>query len=142
MKLDLPAFGRPSRPTSASTRSSSARRRLSPGSPRVNWRGARLMLDLKWMLPSPPLPACTSILASSMNFMVRKQKSPIGDDRALLWRGDRLGRNHADSVVGRRAAHCILHLAGDAGVERVVPSHADVRSRMHFGAALAHEDLA
>src|SRR5437667_295294 len=40
MKLDLPAFGSPSSPTSASTRSSSARRRLSPGSPRVNWRGA------------------------------------------------------------------------------------------------------
>src|SRR6266850_3577006 len=66
--------------------------------------------------PSPPLPACTSIFASSMNFMVWKQKSPIGDDRALLWSGDRLRRNHADSVVGRRAAHGILHLAGDAGV--------------------------
>src|SRR3954471_7573121 len=92
--------------------------------------------------PSPPLPACTSILASSMNFMVRKQKSPTADDRALFWSGDRLRRNHADSVVGRGAAHSILHLARDAGVERVVPPHADVRSRMHFGAALAHEDLA
>src|SRR2546421_34884 len=41
MKLDLPALGRPSSPTSASTRNSSASLRLSPGSPRVNCRGAR-----------------------------------------------------------------------------------------------------
>src|SRR5881628_3864009 len=35
MKVDLPAFGRPSRPTSASTRSSSPRLRLSPGAQRA-----------------------------------------------------------------------------------------------------------
>jgi hypothetical protein len=50
----FPAFGRPSRPTSASTRSSSASSNSSPGSPLVHWRGARLVEDLKWMLPGHP----------------------------------------------------------------------------------------
>ena len=43
----LPAFGMPSRPTSASTRSSSLSSNSSPSSPLVHWRGARLVLDLK-----------------------------------------------------------------------------------------------
>ena len=56
IKVDLPALGIPSRPTSASTFSSSLSSRISPSSPRVNWRGARLTELLKWILPSPPLP--------------------------------------------------------------------------------------
>ena len=38
------------------TLSSSASVRFSPGSPGPNWRGARLVLDLKRVLPQPPLP--------------------------------------------------------------------------------------
>ena len=56
MNVLLPALGIPRRPTSASTLSSRRRLRFSPSSPGVNWRGARLVLDLKCILPSPPLP--------------------------------------------------------------------------------------
>ena len=56
MNVDLPAFGWPSRPTSASTRSSSWSSFSSPSVPLVNWRGARLVLDLKCRLPRPPSP--------------------------------------------------------------------------------------
>ena len=67
MNVDLPALGMPSSPTSASTRSSSCSVRCSPSSPGVNWRGARLVLDLKWRLPRPPLPpAATSARAPSL----------------------------------------------------------------------------
>src|SRR6185312_5938999 len=60
MKVDLPAFGNPSRPTSASRRSSSFSSRTSPGVPGVALRGARFTELLKWMLPSPPLPPCAT----------------------------------------------------------------------------------
>src|SRR3989442_1488625 len=95
--------------------------------------------------PSPPLPACTSILASSMNFMLCKQKSPIGDDRALAGVGYRLRRSlfcyDAHGVVAVRAAHRVVHLTRDARIERVVAADADVGAGMHARAALAHEDL-
>src|SRR5690242_2551376 len=95
--------------------------------------------------PSPPLPACTSIFASSMNFMVYKQKSPIGLDRAS-WSRDRLSRRScfydADRVVVVFAAHAILDLPGDTRIERVVAADADVLARVHPRAALADEDLA
>ena len=45
--VDLPALGRPTRPTSAMIFSSSEIQRSSPGSPGSNWRGARLVEDLK-----------------------------------------------------------------------------------------------
>jgi hypothetical protein len=54
MKVDLPALGKPSRPTSASTFSSSLSSRRSPSRPASICRGARLVLDLKWRLPRPP----------------------------------------------------------------------------------------
>ena len=61
MKVDLPAFGMPSRPTSASTLQLQLRAlRLSPARRGVNWRGARLVLDLKCRLPRPPLPPLAS----------------------------------------------------------------------------------
>src|SRR5690348_17009150 len=60
MKVDLPALGNPSRPTSASRRSSSFSSRTSPGVPGVALRGARFTELLKWMLPSPPLPPCAT----------------------------------------------------------------------------------
>ena len=61
---DVGLLGMPSRPTSASTRNSISRFFVSPGMPRVNWRGARFTLDLKWMLPRPPLPPCASVTRS------------------------------------------------------------------------------
>src|SRR2546425_8333144 len=65
MKVDFPALGRPSNPTSASTFSSSLSVRCSPGSPGVAFRGVRLVLDLKLTLPSPPLPPRASNAACS-----------------------------------------------------------------------------
>ncbi len=70
MNVLLPALGMPSSPTSASTFSSRCSLRFSPSPPGVHWRGARLMLDLKCRLPSPPLPprattACWSCAARS-----------------------------------------------------------------------------
>jgi hypothetical protein len=56
IKVDLPAFGKPSNPTSAISFSSSMSSRFSPGSPRPDLRGVRLVLDLKRVLPHPPLP--------------------------------------------------------------------------------------
>src|SRR5690606_36352844 len=56
MKVLLPAFGKPSRPTSASSFSSSFSTRCSPSSPGVDCRGERLVELLKCMLPRPPLP--------------------------------------------------------------------------------------
>src|SRR5690606_30110110 len=55
-KVLLPAFGKPSRPTSASSFSSSFSTRCSPSSPGVDCRGERLVELLKCMLPRPPLP--------------------------------------------------------------------------------------
>src|SRR5690606_39200671 len=55
-RVDLPALGSPSRPTSASTRSSGLSRRSSPGRPSVVRRGAWLVLLLKRAFPAPPRP--------------------------------------------------------------------------------------
>jgi len=60
ISVDLPALGRPRRPTSAISFSSSSRDRLSPGSPGPNCRGERLVLDLNRVLPHPPLPPRTT----------------------------------------------------------------------------------
>ena len=46
MRVDLPALGMPSKPTSASTRNSNLSLKLSPGQPRVFLRGARLVAVL------------------------------------------------------------------------------------------------
>ena len=56
MRVDLPALGRPTRPTSASSLSSSRRRFSSPSVPGSARRGARLVGVAKFWLPLPPLP--------------------------------------------------------------------------------------
>src|SRR5690606_6819028 len=60
INVDLPALGKPSRPTSAITFISKRSVRFSPGRPGPYWRGARLVLDLKRVLPKPPLPPCAT----------------------------------------------------------------------------------
>src|SRR6266540_6905521 len=91
--------------------------------------------------PSPPLPACTSIFASSMNFMARKQKSPTGLDRAFRVRRTGLGRNHADGISLVLAFDRVLHLPRDARIQRVVAPDADIDAGMHPGTALPDENL-
>src|SRR5207302_5090761 len=91
--------------------------------------------------PSPPLPACTSIFASSMNFMALKMKKPHRRRQGFSERGSGLRRYDAHGLARVLAFHRIQHLAGDAREERVVAPHADVGAGMHLRAALAHEDL-
>src|SRR6185437_540355 len=83
MKVLLPAFGKPSRPTSASTFNSSFSSRSSPGVPGVKRRGARLVELLKWMLPRPPLPPCATssfspcVVRSPINSSVSRLKTDV-----------------------------------------------------------------
>src|SRR6185437_7124225 len=79
MKVLLPAFGKPSRPTSASTFNSSFSSRSSPGVPGVKRRGARLVELLKWMLPRPPLPPF-----ATSSFWPCAVKSPINSSVSRL----------------------------------------------------------
>src|ERR1700733_9614120 len=53
---DLPAFGNPTRPTSAIVFSSSTRRRSTPGSPRSAKPGAFRLAEASAAFPSPPRP--------------------------------------------------------------------------------------
>ena len=61
----MPAFGRPTSPTSAITLSSSRSRLDSPFSPGVDSRGARFVADLKCMLPRPPAPPRAATISSA-----------------------------------------------------------------------------
>src|SRR5204862_171455 len=56
MSVDLPALGKPTRPTSARSFSSRRRSFSSPGSPGWTLRGARLVDVAKCALPRPPRP--------------------------------------------------------------------------------------
>src|ERR1700704_3780551 len=91
--------------------------------------------------PSPPLPACTSIFASSMNFMCTNEKALPQLDRALPVSGSGLSRLYAYGFLVPFALDAILDLAGDAREQRVVAPHQDVAAGVHHGAALAHQDL-
>src|SRR5258706_7454017 len=63
--------------------------------------------------PSPPLPACTSIFASSMNFMCTNEKALPQLDRAFHVRGSGLSRLYAYGFLVSLALDAILDLAGD-----------------------------
>ncbi len=54
--LDLPAFGSPTKPTSAMSLSSSRSSKVSPGRPPWNCLGEVLRDERKWKLPLPPMP--------------------------------------------------------------------------------------
>src|SRR5690349_17438145 len=102
--------------------------------------------------PSPPLPARTSMRASSKNFMrcavagssrAPKRKSPVrrrgsfGSEEPLL-----LGRLDRHDRLALRAVLRVLHLAGLHREEGVVLADAHVHARVEPRAALAHEDRA
>src|SRR5690606_16664073 len=72
--------GKPSRPTSASSFSSSRRVRTSPSVPGVAWRGVRLTELLKCMLPRPPLPPRATSRRWPCSVM-----SPITSSVSTLW---------------------------------------------------------
>ncbi len=56
----MPAFGNPTRPTSATVRSSTRRRFSSPSSPGSDVRGTRLRALASAALPRPPRPPCAT----------------------------------------------------------------------------------
>ena len=53
---DLPALGKPIRPTSATVFNSRTTSRLTPGSPRRAKPGARRLVEARAALPNPPRP--------------------------------------------------------------------------------------
>src|SRR5688572_22899982 len=91
-------------------------------------------------LPSPPLPAWTWILASSMNFI--NEKAPPTPAGLFAESGESLSRDHAHGFLVVGALDPVLDLARYARVQGVVAAHADVDAGVHDRAALAHQDLA
>src|SRR4051794_2136701 len=94
--------------------------------------------------PLPPLPAMTSMRASSKNFMTsprkKKPRAKTGlfslDRRSLLL----LHRLDRHQVLLLGTVLRVLHVAGRRREERVVLADADVHARMKTRAALANED--
>src|SRR5471030_515915 len=83
--------------------------------------------------------------ASSMNFIgCPETKKPYRSDRAFSQseRGGLLCSHHADHVLALLALDREHDLAGDLRKQGVVLAHADVRPRVHAGAALADDDAA
>ena len=80
----MPALGRPTRPTSAITFSSRVIQRSSPGWPVSTCRGARLVRDLKCVLPCPPRPPRATTTESPACLQVAEDVPAVAvaDDRA------------------------------------------------------------
>jgi len=79
--VDLPAFGMPTRPTSAISFRRSQTQRPSPGQPLSAWRGARLVEVLKRALPKPPSPPRRSVIflpGSSRSARIVSRLSSVG----------------------------------------------------------------
>src|SRR3972149_5596587 len=89
---------------------------------------------LKLTAPLPPLPAWTSILVSSMNFMavtavsVAQNKKPYREDRAFLSSAS-LCRKHVHGISAVRTPDVELDFARDFGKQGVIPADADVLAR-------------
>ena len=49
----------------------------SPGAPGVDWRGARLVADLKWLLPRPPSPPRARTIVCSRPHQVGDRGLPV-----------------------------------------------------------------
>ena len=52
--------------------------RFSPGRPGPNWRGARLVLDLKRVLPQPPLPPSRHLQLLARGLQVAQLLAGLG----------------------------------------------------------------
>src|SRR5688572_30650778 len=116
-----------------------------PSPPSGPPRGTNFSLR-KLAMPSPPFPACTSMVASSTNFMVdcmdlAKQKALSRGqgfcrrESGLLLRGDDVHR-----LAVRSAVLGELHPAVDFGEQGMVPADADVVPGVNLGSALADDD--
>src|SRR6266508_2450207 len=164
--LDLPALGKPTRPTSASSRSSSRRRRCCPGSPR-SWKCATRLPADREALPRPPRPplAATkrapgvarsaSRRLSSSRTMVptgtgRRRSAPSEPLRLLPWPWVPLRARWCGwkwystrvATLGAAADLVVDDPAGDLGEQGVVAATADAGAGVDARAALAHQDRA
>ncbi len=74
--MDLPALGRPTKPMSARSLSSSRSLRATDGPPGVNSRGVCLVEVLKWVLPNPPFPPGATTMRNSGE-SISAIKSPV-----------------------------------------------------------------
>ena len=90
MRVDFPALGKPTRPTSASKRSSSMSVRSSPGIPGCAKRGARFVEVAKKALPFPPFPPFAAITSA---FGVFRSASSSPDSSAFTDKRS-LGNTH------------------------------------------------
>src|SRR5574340_285283 len=98
----------------------------------------------KLAAPLPPLPAKTSILDSSMNFMwpIPQIKKPYLAIGLICFERRCLRGDDGNCLAPQRALGGEYHLAGDLGKQRVILAHADVLTGVELCAALAHDDAA
>src|SRR3970282_2855152 len=92
---------------------------------------------LKLATPSPPLPAWTSMMASSTNFI---NKKALSRDRACGGRRPGSGGNDAHRLAAIRPLLSEQHAPRDPGEQRMVAADADVRAGMHLSAGLAPDE--
>ena len=85
-KVDFPAFGNPTKPTSAKTLSSKFIHSSIPWVPGWLYCGACLVEVLKWTLPNPPIPPSNNTF-SSLWFKISIEILSLSADFAIVPRG-------------------------------------------------------
>src|SRR5690606_8968766 len=100
----------------------------------------------KLATPLPPLPAMTSMVASSTNFISNPEaKKPCRMRQGFCRAGNGVpllcGHDRHDLLV-QRALEAELNLAVDQREQGVILADADVGAGVETGAALAHDDRA
>ena len=138
MKVDLPAFGMPSRPdVGQHLQLELELARSRPASPRVNWRGARFMLDLKCRLPRPPLPPCGEQRALAVVREVGDRLRRVSESLTTVPTGTRSTMSARRLAVAVRAAAVLaVPRAMDARVA-IVDQRVDVAVGDRVDAAAA-----
>jgi hypothetical protein len=111
----------------------------------------------KLAMPLPPLPAKTSILDSSMNFILNfpvaesyiarysnptNENSPIAKIGLFIPKRRLLSSDDGNCSALLRTLDGEYNLAGDLGKQRVVFAHADVVASVKLGATLTNDDAA
>ena len=91
MKLDFPTFGKPKRPTSARSLSSSVTSHSSPGAPAFAKRGVWRVGVAKWQFPQPPLPPFAATNGSSED--ISHITAPLCASRITVPGGTRIIRS-------------------------------------------------
>ena len=144
---DLPALGKPTRPTSATLFSSRTTSWVSPGSPSSANPGALRRVEASAALPSPPRPpwAATNRLPAPVRSASTSPSAP-SDDRAVRYAQFEVGAVGAVAV----AARALLAVAGalvrvvvevEQGVHVLVDDEHDIAAAAAVTAVRAAERL-